>query len=70
MGYQNWADPATQKWSKDISMVYERKKAEDELKEKIKSLELFQKATVDRELKMVELKKEIEELRLRLEKEG
>jgi PAS domain S-box-containing protein len=46
----------------DMIMVHditERKKAEKELKEKINQLEQYKKITVDRELKMIELKKEI-----------
>jgi hypothetical protein len=43
--------------------ITERKRVEAELKEKVKELESFNKLAVDRELKMVELKKEIESLR-------
>lgn len=39
-----------------------RKKLEEELKEKIRELELFQQATVSRELKMVEMKDKIADL--------
>jgi len=42
--------------------VTEWKKAEKELKRKIDELELFNEVTVDRELKMIELKKEVNEL--------
>jgi PAS domain S-box-containing protein len=42
--------------------ITERKKAEDELLKKIDELLLFQRLTVGRELKMIELKKEINEL--------
>ncbi len=45
--------------SRDIT---ERKDAEQKIKEKIDELEKFQNVTVDRELKMVGLKKEINEL--------
>ena len=46
----------------DMIMVHdisERKKVEKDLKEKINQLEQYKKITVDRELKMIELKKEI-----------
>ena len=46
--------------------VTEQKKAEKNLKEKIEELERYKKVTVDRELKMIELKKKIEELEGRL----
>jgi hypothetical protein len=42
--------------------ITERKKAEDELLKKIDELLLFQRLTVGRELKMIELKKEVNEL--------
>jgi PAS domain S-box-containing protein len=45
--------------TKDIT---ERKKAEKNLKEKIEALERYKRVTVDRELKMIELKKEINDL--------
>jgi len=51
---------------RDITM---QKKLEIKLKEKIDDLELFKKLTVGRELKMVELKKEIEELNKKLKEE-
>jgi PAS domain S-box-containing protein len=41
-----------------------------ELQEKLEELEKFQKITVERELKMVELKKEIEKLKEELSKKG
>ena len=44
---------------KDIT---ERKRAEEELKQKHEELSRFNKLTVDREMKMIELKKEINEL--------
>lgn len=44
---------------RDIS---ERKRMEKELREKVEELERFYKLAVDRELRMVELKKEIDEL--------
>ncbi|MEA1928388.1 MAG: PAS domain S-box protein [Candidatus Auribacterota bacterium] len=43
--------------------ITDRKKAEEDLKEKIKELEIFYDAAVDRELRMEELRKEIEELK-------
>lgn len=49
------------------SEIYERKNVENELKEKMSVLERFNRLTVDRELKMIELKREINEL---LEKAG
>ncbi|RLF38922.1 MAG: hypothetical protein DRN12_07725, partial [Thermoplasmata archaeon] len=42
--------------------IRERKKMEEELKEKVEELENFHKVAVDRELRMIELKKEINEL--------
>ena len=45
----------------DIDLT-ERKKAEEELKEKMHDLERFQKLTVGRELTMIELKKEVNAL--------
>jgi PAS domain S-box-containing protein len=48
--------------------ITERKKMEDELKKKMRDLEKFQKVAVDRELRMVELKKKIKELEVRLGK--
>ena len=49
--------------AKDISY---RKKTEEELKKKLLSLERFQKVTVDRELRMKELKAKIAELEAKL----
>jgi len=46
-----------------IRDVSERKRMEKELKEKIEELERFYNLTIDRELRMIELKKEIDELR-------
>ena len=42
--------------------ITERKQAEEELKKRMNELEIFNDATVERELKMIELKKEINEL--------
>ncbi|NQV17477.1 MAG: PAS domain S-box protein, partial [Armatimonadetes bacterium] len=47
--------------------ITERKQAEETLKKRMNELEIFNDAAVDRELKMLELKKEINEL---LEKSG
>ncbi len=49
------------------SLLNEYKQAEKTLKERINELERFNKLTVDRELQLIELKKEINEL---LEKDG
>jgi PAS domain S-box-containing protein len=49
-----------------IEDVTERKKAEEALKEKIKELEIFHDATVDRELKMEEMRKKVKELEEKL----
>jgi len=46
------------------------KKRTEELKERVEELERFQKITVGRELKMVELKKEIEKLETKLNKKS
>ncbi len=43
--------------------VSERKRMEKELKEKIEELERFYNLAIDRELRMIELKKEVDELR-------
>ena len=51
--------------SRDIT---ERKGAGDELKKRMRELEIFQKVAVGRELKMMELKKEIKELKASLVK--
>ena len=42
--------------------ISERKRAENELKKKNKELELFNRLAVGREIKMIELKKEINAL--------
>jgi len=49
-----------------IMDITDRKRAEDELKKRMRELEIFQKVAVGRELKMVELKKRIKELETRL----
>jgi PAS domain S-box-containing protein len=43
--------------------ITERKRAEKALKEKVSELEQFKKITVDREIKMIELKEKVKELR-------
>jgi len=43
--------------------ITDQKKAKKELHEKIDVLERYKQVTVDRELKMIELKKEIEKLK-------
>lgn len=48
--------------------VTERKRIEEDLRGKIHDLEVFNKISVDRELKMVELKKKIEELERKVKK--
>jgi len=50
--------------------VTERKRIEEELRGKIHDLEVFNRISVDRELKMVELKKKIEELESKVKKQG
>ena len=55
-----------QKMLGTIIDITERKKAEEALKEKIEALERYKKVTVNRELKMIELKKEIKELNEKL----
>jgi len=47
----------------EIEDINERKRTEDALKERMKELEIFYDATVDRELRMEELRKEIRELK-------
>ena len=49
--------------------ITERKKAEEQLKKKNTELEAFNKLTIGRELKMIELKKEINELLTKLGQE-
>lgn len=51
-----------------IRDISEKKKIENELKERLSELEEFHRATVGRELKMIELEKEIEELKKKIEK--
>lgn len=49
---------------RDISML---KQAQDELKDRLRELEIFQEAAVDREIKMVELKQKVKDLKKKLE---
>jgi PAS domain S-box-containing protein len=42
--------------------ITERKRAEEAIKERVKELEVYAKATVGRELKMIELEKEVNAL--------
>jgi len=53
-----------------IRDITERKKAEEALKKKNKELETFNRLTVGRELRMIELKKEVNELLEKLGKEA
>jgi PAS domain S-box-containing protein len=46
----------------DVYDITLRKKAEEALKEKIRELQKFNELTVDRELRMIELKREINDL--------
>jgi hypothetical protein len=46
--------------------ITEQKKSEEALKQKIEELERFNDLTVDRELRMIELKKEVNQLLNRL----
>jgi DNA-binding NtrC family response regulator len=52
--------------SRVIRYAIERKKTELELKEKMKDLEKFNEMAVDRELKMMEMKAQIDELQQKL----
>jgi DNA-binding NtrC family response regulator len=52
--------------SRVIRYAIERKKTELELKEKMKDLEKFNEMAVDRELKMTEMKAQIDELQQKL----
>ncbi|MFQ5867774.1 MAG: response regulator [bacterium] len=49
-----------------IMDITERKRAEDQLKKRMRDLEIFQKIAVGREIKMIELKERIKELKARL----
>jgi DNA-binding NtrC family response regulator len=53
---------------KQVKMHEELQKSEKELKKKVKELEEFYEMAVGRELRMKELKEEIEELKVELEK--
>jgi PAS domain S-box-containing protein len=45
-----------------LTDITERVQAEEEMKERMKELELFHKMTIDREMRMIELKREINEV--------
>jgi guanylate kinase len=60
MNYYKEQEKFLQKQSKELEKVV--KSRTTELEEKVNELERFQKLTVDRELKMVELKNRIREL--------
>jgi PAS domain S-box-containing protein len=49
-----------------VTDITERKKTEEELKAKLKELQTFHKVTVGRELKMIELKSEVNDLLIKL----
>jgi predicted RNase H-like nuclease (RuvC/YqgF family) len=49
--------------------VIEREKIEEELKKQVRQAEQFNKMAIDRELRMIEMKKEIDELLIRLGEE-
>ncbi|MFQ6673730.1 MAG: PAS domain S-box protein [Fidelibacterota bacterium] len=49
--------------STEVAHAISRKRAEEQLAQRLEDLEKFQKLTVDRELKMAKLKEEIEELK-------
>lgn len=53
-----------------IGEIYVRKKAEEELRQKLDVIERFNKLMVKRELKMEEMKKEIDGLKARIEEMG
>jgi len=48
--------------------ITERKRAEKEIQNKMKQLEDFHSIAVDRELRMIKLKKQMEEMKIKLEK--
>ncbi|MGH7232455.1 MAG: hypothetical protein ACREJU_14015, partial [Nitrospiraceae bacterium] len=52
------------------AVVKELKTSKDTLEEKNEALERFHDVVVDRELKMIELEKEVQKLKQRLAKEG
>ncbi|MBI4706444.1 MAG: PAS domain S-box protein [Candidatus Omnitrophica bacterium] len=56
-------------WTGTFLDITARKKVEDELSRKLRELEIFQKAAIGRELKMIELKKKIEKLEEELKKQ-
>ncbi|MCX5694814.1 MAG: hypothetical protein NT014_06845, partial [Candidatus Omnitrophica bacterium] len=48
--------------------ITERKKIEEEAQERLRKLEIFYKASMDREERIIELKREIESLKNNLKK--
>ncbi|MFH1692558.1 MAG: PocR ligand-binding domain-containing protein [Candidatus Omnitrophota bacterium] len=52
-----------------IGEIVRRKEVEDKLNEEMENLETFNKAAIGRELKMVELKEEIQQLKQKLKRE-
>jgi PAS domain-containing protein len=57
-------------WTGTFVDVTANKKAEVELAKKMRELEIFQKAAIGREMKMIELKKKIDKLEEELKKQG
>ncbi|NWF75432.1 MAG: PAS domain S-box protein [Nitrospirae bacterium] len=60
--------PETKQTLASLIDITERKKMEDELKRRVKELEDFYEMAIGRELRMIELKEEIERLKEELEK--
>ena len=67
--YSTSADPMFDENGKIIALAHtvtnitKQKRTDNEIKSKVDELERYKKATIDRELKMVELKKEIRMLK-------
>jgi PAS domain S-box-containing protein len=64
-----FADDKLQMIVSSIRDTTDRKKAEDKLKEKLDELERYKNVTVDRELRLIELKKKIKKLEEKLKAE-